>query len=89
MSCGVPPTGSAPSLIMPASTAGWAMISLTCRFSVAITSGGVPLGAKKPNHEPASKPGKPLSATVGTSGSERERFALLTAIGPTELTISV
>ena len=32
------------------------------------TGSGVPLGAKKPNHEPASKPGKPLSATVGTSG---------------------
>ncbi|MNV94695.1 hypothetical protein D3C71_1895130 [compost metagenome] len=40
---------------------------------------GVPLGAKMPNHEPASNPGKPFSATAGTSGSERERLALVTA----------
>jgi hypothetical protein len=40
----------------------------------------VPLGAKKPNHEPASKPGKPRSATVGTSGMERERLTLVTAM---------
>ena len=39
------------------------------------------LGAKKPNHDPASKPGKPLSMTVGTSGNERDRLALLMAMG--------
>ena len=41
----------------------------------------VTLGAKKPNQEPASKPAKPFSMTVGTSGSERDRFALLIATG--------
>jgi hypothetical protein len=39
----------------------------------AMAAAGVPLGAKNPNHDPAEKPGKPFSATVGMSGSERER----------------
>ncbi|MCY1556540.1 hypothetical protein D9M68_933000 [compost metagenome] len=38
------------------------------------------MGAKKPNHEPAEKSGNPFSATVGTSGRERERCRLLTAM---------
>ena len=33
-----------------------------------------------PNQEPAAKSGMPFSATVGTSGMERERLGLLTAI---------
>ncbi len=57
-----------------------ARMSFTARLSWATTASGVPLGAKKPNHDPASKSGKPLSATVGTSGNERERFTLLTAM---------
>jgi DNA-binding transcriptional ArsR family regulator len=37
-----------------------------------IASGGVASGPKKPNQEPASKPGQPLSATVGTAGVASE-----------------
>ena len=52
------------------------MSSLSSRF---ITAAGVPLGAKKPSHSDTSKPGKPDSATVGTSGSDGSRFAVLIA----------
>src|SRR5258708_7839868 len=77
---GVPPIGSAPSSIMRDSTALSTMMSFTALLSDAITGCDVPRGAKKPNQEPASKPGNPESATVGVSGSERERTLLLTAI---------
>ena len=40
---------------------------------------GVFAGAKMPNQTIASKPGKPCSATVGTSGRSGERFELVTA----------
>src|SRR3546814_1907092 len=59
---GVPPTGLAPSLISCWCRPGSA--ALTPLLMTAITSGGVPLGAKNPNHEPASKSLKPDSATV-------------------------
>src|SRR5437899_10322762 len=80
-SAGVPPTGSAPCAIICFSIEGMARISFTALLSWATTGSGVPFGAKKPNHEPASKPGKPLSIPVGTSGNERDRFALLMAMG--------
>ncbi|MNL64362.1 hypothetical protein D3C87_1885680 [compost metagenome] len=51
---GVPPTGSAPSFTICVCRPGNA--ALTSRLMVATTVGGVPLGAKKPNHDPASKP---------------------------------
>jgi hypothetical protein len=41
-----------------------ATISFTALLSSATIAGGVPLGAKSPHHEPASKPGKPRSAIV-------------------------
>src|SRR5205814_243793 len=47
-----PPTGSAPSRIICASSEGSA--SLTALLISAIAAAGVPFGAKKPNHEPAS-----------------------------------
>src|SRR4029079_7266367 len=40
---------------------------------------GVPAGARTPNHDDASNPGSPDSASVGTSGSAAERSALVTA----------
>ena len=40
----------------------------------------VPAGPVRPNHDEASKPGTPDSATVGTSGKPTERFRLVTAI---------
>src|SRR3546814_11805679 len=57
------------------------MMRLTLSRSLATISGGVPLGANKPNQEPARNPLKPASSMVGTSGSERERWGLLTANG--------
>src|SRR4029453_17843883 len=38
-------------------------------------------GASTPNHDEASKPGRPASATVGTSGSAGARVADVTASG--------
>lgn len=45
-----------------------------------MTGFGVPAGAARPNHDCTSKPGKPDSATVGTSGSSGERCALVMAM---------
>jgi hypothetical protein len=43
-------------------------------------SRGVPVGARIPNHDDASKPGTPASAIVGTSGNAGARFVEVTAI---------
>ena len=40
---------------------------------------GVPAGASSPNHDIASKPGKPDSAMVGSSGMLGERMSDVTA----------
>src|SRR6185436_3977381 len=48
-------------------------------FSFCSTSRGVPAVVKRPYHPYASKPGRPDSATVGTSGIWGERFAPDTA----------
>src|SRR2546426_3747303 len=48
-------------------------------LSLAMISPGVPLGANSPNQERASKPGTPLSATVGKSGNSARRCALAIA----------
>ena len=42
---------------------------------------GVPIGAAKPSHSDESNPGRIVSATVGTSGSEFVRLALVTTNG--------
>src|SRR5436190_23717553 len=42
-------------------------------------AGGVPVGASTPNHDEASKPGIPDSATVGTLGSAAARVNEVTA----------
>ncbi len=42
-------------------------------------AGGVLAGARMPCQAMASKPGYPLSATVGTSGATGERCVLVTA----------
>ena len=49
------------------------------RPSSTIAGFGVPAGAIRPNHEVASKPGKPDSATVGRFGITDERFNDVTA----------
>ena len=48
---------------------------------VAAISCGSAAGPKMPYHEVTSKPGSPVSATVGTSGSAGERVAVVTASG--------
>jgi len=45
-----------------------------------IVLSGTPLGAKSPNHDFASNPGTPLSAIVGTFGSDGIRAGLGLAI---------
>ncbi|MNS52612.1 hypothetical protein D3C72_853330 [compost metagenome] len=40
---------------------------------------GVAAGARMPNHVPISKPFRPASSMVGTSGSTLERLAVVTA----------
>ncbi len=49
--------------------------------SSATTSFGVPAGANTPYHVDISSPGKPASASVGTSGSSGERLGVITASG--------
>src|SRR6267378_4166168 len=49
-----------------------AMISM---YNLATTSFGVPAGAKTPYHVDISNPGKPASASVGTSGNSGERLS--------------
>ncbi len=47
-------------------------------------SRGVPAGATMPNQVSASKPGSAVSATVGMSGADGERLALVTASARSE-----
>src|SRR5437899_3203351 len=55
------------------------MAAATASHSRSTTSRGVPVGASRPIHDTASKPGTPASATVGTSGKigGRERTPIL------------
>ena len=54
-------------------------MSTTARFSFSMMSAGVPAGANKPNHDITKKPVRPLSDTVGMSGSSRLRVAAVVA----------
>jgi NAD(P)-dependent dehydrogenase (short-subunit alcohol dehydrogenase family) len=51
-------------------------IRCTSALILATISGGVPLGATSPNQDAASKPGNPLSATVGSRGNSATRALL-------------
>src|SRR6185503_14486789 len=62
-----------PSWAKRARRSGCASTFTTSWCSLPTTAGGVPAGAKSPNQETASKPGKPDSATVGNSGMLGER----------------
>src|ERR1039458_8056329 len=61
-------------------TSGSFRIRFISVFRRLMISGGVPAGAITPPHDTDSKPGRPDSVTVGTSGSEGIRLALVTAI---------
>ncbi|MNW02993.1 hypothetical protein D3C71_1988650 [compost metagenome] len=71
----------------------WTMLSLfrmsvTSRFRRLLMSAGIPLGAIRPSQPTASKSlssRRPLSRTVGTSGSCDERVAEVTASGTARL----
>ena len=71
--------GVAPSMAICCATSGSARALLTSAFRRSTTSPGVPAGATRPYHWSASKPGQPLSATVGTSGRAANRAGLDTA----------
>src|ERR1700686_1939147 len=53
--------------------------ALISRDSAATISGGVPAGASRPNQTLVSKPGRPASAMVGTSGVIAARLDCATA----------
>ena len=63
-----PPSASNRSL-----TSGDWTAPINAVLSLSMISGGVPLGAIRPNHAPTSKPGMEVSASVGTFGKEAER----------------
>src|SRR6218665_456646 len=60
-------------------TSGSASAFFSSALRRAITSGGVPAGASRPFRAIAPEPGRPDSATVGSSGAAPERLALVTA----------
>ena len=71
---------SPPACARRSRTSGERAAASVAAVSLASTGLGVPAGAIRPYQTEASKPGKPDSAMVGTSGSRLERFALETAI---------
>src|SRR5438105_3539099 len=75
-SSGELPTGSAPSPASFSLTSGSFRMRDASKWSLEITSTGVPEGTISAYQETASKPGKPCSAIVGSSGITRERFRL-------------
>ena len=52
---------------------------LSAAESLSTMAGGVPLGANTPCQTPSSKPFRPASSAVGTSGSEASRALVVTA----------
>ena len=64
---------------MRSANAGSRTIFATAACSLAITPGGVPARACRPITVAMSKPGKPCSAAVGTSGALGERRGVLMA----------
>ena len=61
-----------------AQNAGISITWLMARLSLATTPSGVPVRATMPNHEYSSKPLRPCSSSVGTSGNWGERFSEVT-----------
>src|SRR5207244_11711175 len=78
-SSGEVPTGSAPTVASFSLTSGSLSERLISALSLAITSVGVPAGAKKANQLLMSNPGTPASSIVGTSGVAAERRVVVTA----------
>lgn len=72
----VPPATSAPAVASRCCTAGIARIWPISLFRRWTTSGAIPAGARNPFQVVASKPGKPDSASVGSSGTATELFGI-------------
>ena len=73
-----PPSSEAPASRMRLMTSGDLEALTSSSLSFFTISGGVPAGAATYHHGAASKPAKPCSAMVGTSGSANQRLAELT-----------
>src|SRR5690554_5694887 len=80
-SLGMLPTGTEPISPMRLAISGSCTISWISAPSLFRISSGVPAGAHTPYQVLISKPGTPDSCTVGTSGSEATRLAVVTARG--------
>ena len=78
-SSGEPPARFAPIEASFSLPSGDASHAATSALIFAMIAGGVPAGASRPNHDDASNPGRPDSATVGTSGYAGARVAEVTA----------
>src|SRR5262249_27235993 len=78
-SAGVPPAGSRPCSRSCTITPSDFRTRLASMLSRATASAGLPAGAAIPYQPVTSKPGRPLSATVGTSGASCERLVEVTA----------
>src|SRR5204863_9677714 len=76
---GVVPKVSTPKRDNRSLTSALWMIALISLLSLPTIFLGVPAGTATPNHGATSKPGRPASATVSTSGAAGERFALVIA----------
>ncbi|CFW13724.1 Uncharacterised protein [Bordetella pertussis] len=70
---------TAPSFSYDCRTSGLSSALTMAAFSVFTTSGGVPAGAIRPNHDDTSKFSKPDSFMVGRSGALAERSVVVTA----------
>src|SRR5262249_44779424 len=78
-SAGVPPAGLRPCSRSCTITPSDFRTRLASMLSRATASAGLPAGAAIPYQPVTSKPGRPLSATVGTSGASCERLVEGTA----------
>ncbi|MNC89876.1 hypothetical protein D3C83_58810 [compost metagenome] len=78
-SCGVPPTGSAPSSLMRLCTSGSFRIRAVSCESRLTTVLDVRAGATSPNQDTATSPGTPASSAVGISGAAGVRLREPTA----------
>ncbi len=78
-SAGELPTGSAPRARTLSRISGRASARVKYACNASTTGGGVPAGAKIPNQVLMSNPGKPASASVGSSGARPLLLAVVIA----------
>src|ERR1700744_956800 len=81
--CGDISLASAPSPAMNFNISGEVSVLLIAALSWLTTSDGMPAWTTLPHHDDKSKPERPDSANVGTSGRICARLSLVTASGLT------